>query len=136
MASIEQRQLARFLEWRRRTAAELEHFEEAHRRAIEALGGESITRKKIDDLLKADVGRVLEFALGGDVITEAKIRSFERHQLEKKLASDRHAAQVAGESLQQIEREIAVKTAGLKFLDARSEKFTKSAIIEAARELI
>jgi hypothetical protein len=59
MASIEQRQLARFLEWRRRTAAKLEHLEEAHRRAIEALGGESITRKKIDDLLKAMIAYLL-----------------------------------------------------------------------------
>jgi len=133
--SSKRAELARFLEWQRRAAEELEHLKEAHHRAIEALGGETVTRRKIDDLLKADVGRVLEFALGGEVITDAKIRSFERHQLEKKLAADQHAAQVAAESLRQIEREIAIKTIGLKFLETRSEKFTKSAIIEAAREL-
>jgi late competence protein required for DNA uptake (superfamily II DNA/RNA helicase) len=53
-------------------------------------------------------------------------------QLEKKLADDRHAAQVATESLRHIEREIAVKTTGLKFLESRAEKFAKSAIIEAS----
>jgi hypothetical protein len=56
-------ELARFLEWRRRTVAELEHLEEAHYRAIEALGGEHTTRKKIDALLEADVAEVLKFAL-------------------------------------------------------------------------
>jgi len=42
-----------------------------------------------------------------------------------KLADDRHAAQVATESLRHIEREIAVKTTGLKFLESRAEKFAK-----------
>jgi hypothetical protein len=128
-------ELARFIEWRRRTAAELEHLKEAHHRAIEALGGETVTRKKIDNLFKEDVGAVLKFVLGGEVIPEAKLRSFERRQLEKRLADDRHAAQVATESLRHIEREIAVKTTGLKFLESRAEKFAKSAIIEAACEL-
>jgi hypothetical protein len=128
-------ELARFLEWQRRTVAELEHLKVAHHRAIEALGGETVTRKKIDDLFKDDVGAVLKFVLGGEVITEAKLRSFERRQLEKKLADDRHAAQVATKSLRHIEREIAVKTTGLKFLESRAEKFAKSAIIEAACEL-
>ena len=128
-------ELARFLEWHRRTAAELEQLKVAHHRAIEALGGETVTRKKIDDLFKQDVGAVLKFVLGGEVITEAKLRSFERKQLEKKLADDRHAAQVATESLRHIELEIAVKTTGLKFLESRAEKFAKSAIIEAACEL-
>lgn len=128
-------ELVRFIEWRRRTAADLEHLKEAHHRAIEAMGGETVTRRKIDDLFKEDVGAVLKFVLRGEVITEAKLRSFERQQLEKKLADDRHAAQVATESLRHIEREIAVKTTGLKFLEGRAEKFAKSAIIEAAREL-
>jgi hypothetical protein len=112
-------ELAPFLEWQRRTVAELEHLKVAHHRAIEALGGETVTRKKIDHLFKEDVGAVLKFVLGGEVITEAKLRSFERRQLEKKLADDRHAAQVATESLRHIEREIAVKTTGLKFPEPR-----------------
>jgi hypothetical protein len=76
-------ELARFLQWLRRTKGELEHLKEAHHRAIETLGGETVTRKKIDAILKDDVGAVLKFVLGGDVITEAKLRSFERQQLEK-----------------------------------------------------
>jgi hypothetical protein len=128
-------ELARFLQWHRRTSAELEQLKVAHHLAIEALGGETVTRKKIDDLFKQDVGAVLQFVLGGEVITEAKLRSFERQQLEKKLADDRHAAQVATESLRHIEREIAIKTTGLEFLESRAEKFAKSEIIEVAREL-
>jgi hypothetical protein len=127
-------ELARFMEWRRRTAAELEHLEEAHHRAVEALGGERITKKKIDALIEADVAEVLKFALGGEAITPTKLRAFERHQLEQKLKADKHAAQVASETLQQIEHEIAVKTIGLKFLEVRSPQFVKSAVIETARE--
>jgi hypothetical protein len=52
-------ELARFLEWRRRTASEIEALEEAHHRAIEALGGEATTKKKIDALIEADVNEVL-----------------------------------------------------------------------------
>jgi hypothetical protein len=118
-------ELARFLQWLRRTKGELEHLKEAHHRAIETLGGETVTRKKIDAILKDDVGAVLKFVLGGDVITEAKLRSFERQQLEKKLADDRHAAQVASETLRHIEHEIATKTVGLEFLEARTEKFMR-----------
>lgn len=125
---------ARFLEWRLRTAAELEHLEEAHHRAVEALGGESVTRKKIDNLIQADISEVLKFALGGKVITPQKLRAFERHQLEEKLKADKHAAQVAARTLTEIEREIATKTAGLGFLDERSERYIKSAVVEAARE--
>jgi hypothetical protein len=77
---------------------------------------------------------VLKFALGGKVITPQKLRAFERHQLEEKLKADKHAAQVAAETLTEIEREIAVRTAGLSFLDKRSERYIKSAVIEAARE--
>jgi hypothetical protein len=127
-------ELARFVEWHRRTVAELEHLEEAHHRAVEALGGESVTKKKIDALIKADIGEVLKFALGGEVITAKKLRAFERHQLEEKLKADKHAAQVASETLREIEREVSVKTVGLKFLEVRSQQFVKSAVIEAARE--
>src|SRR3984957_21090856 len=45
-------ELARLLEWRRRTANEIEILEEAHHRAIEALGGEDKTKKKIDALIE------------------------------------------------------------------------------------
>lgn len=127
-------ELARFLEWRRRTVTELEHLEEAHHRAIEALGGEHTTRKKIDALLEADVAEVLKFALSGEVITAKKLRAFERHQLEQKLKVDQHAAQVASATLHEIEREISVKTTGLKFLELKSDRYTKSAMVEAARE--
>ena len=44
-------ELARFLEWRRRTENEIDGLEEAHHRAIEALGGEATTKKKIDALI-------------------------------------------------------------------------------------
>jgi len=128
-------ELARFLEWRRRTAAELEHAKVSHGRAITALGGEATTKQKIDAAIKGDVKAVLDFALGGDVITDVRLRAFERAQLEKKLADDKHAAEIARESLNQIEFEIAVLTIGLRFLDARADRFTKSALIEAAEEL-
>jgi hypothetical protein len=39
-------ELARFLEWRRRTETEIEALEEAHHRAIEALGSEATTKRK------------------------------------------------------------------------------------------
>jgi hypothetical protein len=127
-------ELARFLEWRRRTASEIEQLEEAHHRAIEALGGERTTKKKIDALIEADVGEVLKFALGGEAITTKKLRAFERHQLEQKLKDDAHAAHVASKALQHIEREISIKTTGLGSLNHRLEPFIKFAVIEAARE--
>jgi hypothetical protein len=127
-------ELVRFIEWRRRTAAELEHLEEAHHRAVEALGGERSTKKKIDALIEADIGEVLKFALGGEAITATKLRAFERHQLEQKLKDDKHAAQVASETLQQIEHQIGVKTLGLRFLDNRFQRYVRSAVVEAARE--
>ena len=92
-------ELARLLEWRRRTANEIEALEEAHYRAIEALGGEATTKKKIDALIEADVNEVLRFALDGQQITAKKLRAFERKQLEQKLRDDRHAAQVASRTL-------------------------------------
>ena len=61
-----------FDEWRRRSAAELEHLEEAHHRAVGALGGERSTKKKIDALIEADIGEVLKFALGGEAITATR----------------------------------------------------------------
>jgi hypothetical protein len=51
-----------------------------------------------------------------------------------KLNADKHAAQVASETLQQIEHENAVKTLGLRFLDNRFERYVRSAVVEAARE--
>ena len=93
-------ELARLLEWRRRTVTEIEHLEESHHRAVEALGGERTTKKKIDALLEADVAEVLKFALGGEAITTKKLRAFERHQLEQKLKDDKHAAEVASTTLQ------------------------------------
>jgi hypothetical protein len=127
-------ELVRFIEWRRRTAAELEHLEEAHHRAVEALGGERSTKKKIDALIETDIGEVLKFALGGEVITATKLRAFERHQLEQRLKDDKHAAQVASETLQQIEHQIGVKTLALRFLDNRFQRYVRSAVVEAARE--
>jgi hypothetical protein len=127
-------ELVRFIEWRRRTASELEHLEEAHHRAVEALGGERSTKKKIDALIEADVGAVLRFALGGESITATKLRAFERHQLEQKLKADKHAAQVASETLGQIEHQIVVKTLGLRFLDNRLQRYVRSAVVETARE--
>jgi hypothetical protein len=126
--------LARFLEWRHRTASEIEALEEAHHRAIEALGGEATTQKKIAALIEADVNEVLRFALDGQQITAKKLRAFERKQLEQKLKDDRHAAQVASKTLGAIEHQIDVKKIGLDFLDNRTERFVKSAVVEAARE--
>jgi len=123
-------ELARFLEWRRRTANEIEGLEEAHHRAIDALGGEATTKKKIDALIEADVNEVLRFALDGQQITAKTLRAFER----KKLKDDKHAAQVASKTLGQIEHQIDVKKIGLDFLDNRTERFVKSAVVEAARE--
>jgi len=127
-------ELARFLEWRRRTANEIEGLEEAHHRAIDALGGEATTKKKINALIEADVNEVLRFALDGQQITAKKLRAFERKQLEQKLKDDKHAAQVASKTLGQIEHQIDVKEIGLDFLDNRTERFVKSAVVEAARE--
>ena len=69
-------ELARFLEWRRRTANEIGALEEAHHRAIEALGGEATTKKKIDALIEADVNEVLRFALDGQQITSQEAAGF------------------------------------------------------------
>ena len=127
-------ELARFLEWRRRTLSEIEHLEEAHHRAVEALGGERTTKAKIDALLEADVAEVLKFALGGEAITPKKLRAFERHQLEQKLKDDKHAAEVASTTLQQIDREIGIKTTGLGFLDNRTDGFVKAALTEMGHQ--
>jgi hypothetical protein len=127
-------ELARFIEWRRRTVAELEHLEEAHHRAVEALGGERTTKKKIDSLIEADIGEVLKFALGGEAITATKLRAFERHQLEQKLKDDQHAAQVASQTLGQIEHQIDVKARALRFLDNRFQRYVNSAVVEVVRE--
>jgi hypothetical protein len=68
------------------------------------------------------------------VITATKLRAFERHQLEQRLKDDKHAAQVASETLQQIEHQIGVKTLALRFLDNRFQRYVRSAVVEAARE--
>jgi hypothetical protein len=127
-------ELARFVEWHRRTVAEIEHLEEAHHRAVEALGGETVTKKKIDALIDADVAEVLKFALGGVTITPKKLRAFERHQLEQKLKDDKHAAEVASTTLQEIDREIRIKTFGLKFLENRTDGFVKAALREVGHQ--
>jgi hypothetical protein len=127
-------ELARFVEWHRRTVAEIEHLEEAHHRAVEALGGETVTKKKIDALIDADVAEVLKFALGGVTITPKKLRAFERHQLEQKLKDDKHAAEVASTTLQEIDREIGIKTVGLKFLENRTDGFVKAALREVGHQ--
>src|ERR1700751_4001411 len=127
-------ELARFLEWRRRTVAEIEHLEEAHHRAVEALGGERSTKAKIDALLNADIAEVLKFALGGEAITPKKLRAFERRQLEQKLKDDKHAAEVASTTLQQIDREIGIKTRGLTFLENRTDSFVKAALSEVGHQ--
>ena len=127
-------ELARFVEWHRRTVAEIEQLEEAHHRAVEALGGETVTKKKIDALIDADVAEVLKFALGGVTITPKKLRAFERHQLEQKLKDDKHAAEVASTTLQEIDREIGIKTVGLKFLENRTDGFVKAALREVGHQ--
>ena len=127
-------ELARFLEWRRRTLSEIEHLEEAHHRAVEALGGERTTKAKIDALLEADVAEVLKFALGGEAITPKKLRAFERHQLEQKLKDDKYAAEVASTTLQEIDREIGIKTIGLGFLENRTASFVKAALSEVGHQ--
>ena len=127
-------ELARFVEWHRRTVAEIEHLEEAHHRAVEALGGETVTKKKIDALIDADVAEVLKFALGGEAVTSKKLRAFERHQLEQKLKDDKHAAEVASTTLQEIDREIGIKTVGLKFLKNRTDGFVKAALREVGHQ--
>jgi hypothetical protein len=127
-------ELARFVEWHRRTVAEIEHLEEAHHRAVEALGGETVTKKKIDALIDADVAEVLKFALGGVTIAPKKLRAFERHQLEQKLKDDKHAAEVASTTLQEIDREIGIKTVGLKFLENRTDGFVKAALREVGHQ--
>jgi hypothetical protein len=132
--SAKRAELARFLEWRRRTADEIEHLEEANHRAVEALGGERTTKAKIDALLNADIAEVLKFALGGEAITPKKLRAFERHQLEQKLKDNKHAAEVASTTLQQIEREIDIKTIGLRFLDNRTDTFVKAALAEVGHQ--
>jgi hypothetical protein len=76
----------------------------------------------------------LKFALDGEVITATKLRAFEQHQLEQRLKDDKHAAQVAAETLQQIEHQIGVKTLALRFLDNRFQRYVRSAVVEAARE--
>jgi len=85
-------------------------------------------------LIEADIGEVLKFALGGEAITATKLRAFERHQLEQKLKDDQHAAQVASQTLGQIEHQIDIKTRALRFLDNRFQRYVKSAVVEAARE--
>jgi hypothetical protein len=127
-------ELARFVEWHRRTIAEIEHLEEAHNRAVEALGGETVTKKKIDALIEADVAEVLKFALGGEAVTSKKLRAFERHQLEQKLKDDKHAAEVASTTLQEIDREIGIKIVGLKFLENRTDGFVKAALREVGHQ--
>jgi hypothetical protein len=127
-------ELARFLEWQRRTQNEIEVLEEAHHRAVEALGGEATTKRKIDALIEADVNEVLRFALDGQQITPKTLRAFERKQLEQKLKDDKHAAEVASQTLGRIEHQIEAKKIGLDFLDNRTERFVKSALVEAARE--
>jgi hypothetical protein len=127
-------ELHRFIEWHRRTVAELEHLEEVHHRAVEALGGEIVTKKKIDALIEADVAEVLKFALGGETVTSKKLRAFERHQLEQKLQDDKHAAEVASTTLQEIDREIDIKAVGLKFLENRTDGFVKAALREVGHQ--
>jgi hypothetical protein len=61
------------------------------------------------------------------------LRAFERKQLEQKLKDDKHAAQVASATLGQIGHQIDVKRIGLGFLDNRTERFVKSALVEVAR---
>jgi hypothetical protein len=127
-------ELARFVEWHRRTVAEIERLKAAHHRAVEALGGETVTKKKIDALIEADVAEVLKFALGGEAVTSKKLRAFERHQLEQKLKDDKHAAEVASTTLQEIDREIGIKTVGLKFLKNRTDGFVKAALREVGHQ--
>jgi hypothetical protein len=127
-------ELARFLEWHRRTVGEIEHLEEAHHRAVEALGGERTTKAKIDALLNADIAEVLKFALCGETITPKKLRAFERRQLEQKLKEDKHAAEVASTTLQEIDHEIGIKTIGLGFLESRTDRFVKAALAEVGHQ--
>jgi len=127
-------ELARLKQWLRRTMSEKEALEEAHCRAIEALGGQARTKKKIEAVLDTDTENLLKFALGGESITPAKVRAFERQQLEAKLEQDGHTAEVASRALGEIELNIATKTIAIFFLESRVEKFMKPAVIEAAGE--
>lgn len=85
-------------------------------------------------MLNADIAEVLKFALGGEAITSEKLRAFERHQLEQKLKDDKHAAEVASTTLKQIDREIGIKTIGLRFLDNRTDSFVKAALAEVGHQ--
>jgi len=76
----------------------------------------------------------LKFALGGEAITPKKLRAFERHQLEQKLKDDKHAAEVASTTFQEIDREIGIKTTGLTFLENRTDSFVKAALAEVGHQ--
>jgi hypothetical protein len=70
------------------------------------------------------------FGQDGEAITPKKLRAFERHQLEQKLKDDKHAAEVASRTLQEIDHEIGIKTVGLGFLENRTDSFVKAALVE------
>lgn len=132
--------LADFAAWQAATAASLAAARAARPKLLGMFGVPAATEAAIADLVEADAVGVREWLRGlvsglspADVeaFDPAKLdlRSFERAQLETKLANDRHRAEVARTSLDELETETEILEAAVARLAERKPVFVKAAAV-------
>jgi hypothetical protein len=117
---------ARFGAWRDRTAAELVDLEATKARLNDIVQAPSQTESKI----VAAVKRTARLLLGSGTDDD----SGERHDLDKKLATERHRSEAAAQALPEVEMKIEAKRKQFDILVNRTGEFLRPAMISIFEE--
>lgn len=128
--------LVRYVAWCDRCRQELQELEAARAAYLTAMGVPVVTEERLRTLIESDTSNYLAWIKSrAPALTKTQARSFEREQLEQKLAGDRHAAEVARGAIAQLEAEIDQKREQLPNLEERHRAFVLDAVLEQADQL-
>jgi hypothetical protein len=124
--------LVRFEAWQLDLKTKLEKLQAGRQAYLESLGVPARTEARITEIVEADKTGLLEAMRSGGAFAAPKLRNVERAQLEAKLSSDPHEAELAVSALADAEREIEVLQKQIEVLAGRRQQFVHDALLEYA----
>lgn len=134
-------ELIHFAAWQAETEAALAHARASRPQLLATFDLPSAAEADIADLVKDEASGVRRWVRGivsGLSPAEAEgfdprkldLRAYERHELEQRLASDRHRADVARAALDELEAETEILEAAVAKLAERKGEFVRAAVLE------